>query len=82
MAKTVAGKLESLKFSMRFTRVPEDPSSSVPPPAPPAGVAYEADLNIGDQEISEVAFQTLAVLMEFLHDNIVFADAQVLFFLL
>ena len=82
MAKTVAGKLESLKFSMRFTRVPEDPSSSVPPSAPPAGVAYEADFSIGDQEISEVALQTLALLMEFLHDNIVFADAQVLFSLL
>ena len=82
MAKAVSCKLESLKFGMRFTRVPEDPSSSVPPPAPPAGVAYEANFNIGDQEISEVAFQTLAVLMEFLHDNIVFADAQVLFSLL
>jgi hypothetical protein len=43
---------------MRFTRVPEDPSSSAPPPAPPVGVAHEADFNIGDQEISEVAFQT------------------------
>jgi hypothetical protein len=58
MAKAVAGRLESLKLSMRFTRVPEDPSSSAPPPAPPVGVAHEADFNIGDQEISEVAFQT------------------------
>ena len=82
MAKAVAGKLESLKFSMRFTRVPEDPSSSVPPPDPPAGVAYEAEFNIGDQEISDVAFQTLALLMEFIHDNIVVANAQVLFCLL
>ena len=49
----------------------------VPGPVEAAG-AHGVEFNLGDKEISDVAFEALSLLMEYLHDNVVYTEAKVL----
>jgi len=73
--KGAVGQISRLRVTVEAVRVPPAPDSEAPA-AEPGSATATADFEFGDAALSDDAFEVLALLMEYLHDNMVTAEAQ------
>jgi hypothetical protein len=73
--KGAVGQISRLRVTVEAVRVPPAPDSEAPA-AEPGSATATADFEFGDAALSDDAFEVLALLMEYLHDNMVTAEAE------
>jgi hypothetical protein len=73
--KGAVGQISRMKVTVEAVRVP--PAADVGASDPDLGsTTATADFEFGDAALSDDAFEVLALLMEYLHDNMVTAEAE------
>jgi hypothetical protein len=73
--KGAVGQISRLRVTVEAVRVPPAPDSEAPATEPGSATAT-ADFEFGNAALSDDAFEVLALLMEYLHDNMVTAEAE------